>query len=418
MDKSEGGGVLIETFSTNTNDEKSENVGSFKSGVNDSGGERRDHQGNGGSAKPSSGMTDSMGDAMEIEKATIITEVTESVKKKKKKENLYVVGALCSVEFEDPIGWIKGTIVKVEHDDEEESDEDKTAESAETTTITTNNKRILIRYHKFVEEEWMNVPSDSVRIHRTSPLRLRVENALMGDVSESNTIKSFLCERTSVLKKKVFPSSIKSLFNKIIWVRQSSFPWWPALVVQPEFLFGTGWKMFKTCDTKSVVVVYLGWGDGFVFHKTRVEFGKTVVMYTCDEKDDKLRSGFMKPLISSSSIKSNKKKSKSVSPALLRQLEEVSLPLADDWLQMSEKQIVEGWKEHAGWFLDSRRFCYEKLIIEYSEIITLELEMEEREYVSPSSSIDIIITTQIYTFSLSLSNVHTHTHTHTYTGTR
>ena len=291
-----------------------------------------------------------------------VDEESGEARKRQKREAEVAVGTLCSVQFEDPIGWVKGTIVKLEEEEDE-------------------SRKILVRYHRFVEEEWLEISSDSVRIHRIAPLRVRVENALMDEklVSRSKTVTEYEKRRGTLLKKKEVSSSVKSLYNKIVWVRQQSFPWWPALVLDPELLFGEGWKMFKKCDSKSAVVVYLGWGDGFVFHKTPVVMGKTVMLYTRDEKDKKLRSGYMKPLSSSTSRTTKKKRS--ISPALKRQLDDISLPLADDWCQLSENQIVEGWKEHAGWFLDTRRACYDKLLEEFTEIITLELERENREYV-------------------------------------
>ena len=185
-----------------------------------------------------------------------------------------------------------------------------------------------------VEEEWMEIPSNAVRIHNTAPLRVRVENALMDEtlVSRSKTVVGYEKNRTSFLKKMKFSPEVKALYNKIVWVRQKSFPWWPALVLDPELLFGTGWKMLKSCDSKSAVVVYLGWGDGFVFHKTPILMGNTVVRYTQDKNDEKLRSGYMNPLTSSSTSrkKTKKKKKRSITPALRRQLRDVSLPLADD----------------------------------------------------------------------------------------
>ena len=290
------------------------------------------------------------------------TEIVETKKRRKKEANV-AVGVLCSVEFEDPIGWVKGTIIEVAKEEK---------------------RKILVRYHKFVEEEWLEIPSNSVRIHNTSSFRVRVENALMDEtlVSRSKTVTGYENSRTSFLKKMQFSPEVKALYNKIVWVRQKSFPWWPALVLDPELLFGTGWKMLKSCDSNSTVVVYLGWGDGFVFHKTPILMGNTVVRYTRDKNDEKLRSGYMNPLTSSStSRKKTKKKKKSISPALKRQLQDVSLPLADDWCRLPEKQVIEGWTEHAGWFLDTRRSCYEKLVEEFTEIITLELERENREYV-------------------------------------
>ena len=303
---------------------------------------------------------------MDVDEETSKTENVE-IKKRRKKEANVAVGVLCSVEFEDPIGWVKGTIIEVVKEEEEK-------------------RKILVRYHKFVEEEWLEIPSNAVRVHNTAPLRVRVENALMDEtlVSRSKTVVGYEKNRTSFLKKMKFSPEVKALYNKIVWVRQKSFPWWPALVLDPELLFGTGWKMLKSCDSKSAVVVYLGWGDGFVFHKTPILMGNTVVRYTQDKNDEKLRSGYMNPLTSSSNSrkKTKKKKKRSITPALRRQLQDVSLPLADDWCRLPEKQVIEGWKEHAGWFLDTRRSCYENLVEEFTEIITLELERENREYVS------------------------------------
>ena len=89
------------------------------------------------------------------------TEIVETKKRRKKEANV-AVGVLCSVEFEDPIGWVKGTIIEVVKEEEEK-------------------RKILVRYHKFVEEEWLEIPSNAVRIHNTAPLRVRVENALMDE---------------------------------------------------------------------------------------------------------------------------------------------------------------------------------------------------------------------------------------------
>ena len=91
-------------------------------------------------------------------------------------------------------------------------------------------------------------------------------------------------------KVDALPEEVRSLVGKVIWVRQPSYPWWPAYAIHPAVAMEPGPELWHKGDaTKELLVVF---EDGATFGRVRIA---SAVRTWSDEATAELRQGMVPP---------------------------------------------------------------------------------------------------------------------------